>query len=109
MNHDKLNFSYNWNNKLDCAVFTTLRLHNPKIYYAGALKSVYLKDVYKKDVEIMAVKKMLLGSITEYTAGVDTGYSAQECQKLIKTMYKSRNINWATQLLDFMLLKTIKK
>lgn len=27
-----LNFSKNWNNKLDCKVFTTLRLHNPNKY-----------------------------------------------------------------------------
>lgn len=101
-----LPFSYNWNNKLDCNVFTTLRLAQDK-YYVGNKFCVVLNSEPGKHVEIIAVKKILIGQITDYIAGIDTGYSVQECQKLIKTMYKNSNIEWDKQLLSFILLKTI--
>jgi hypothetical protein len=34
---------------------------------------------------------------------LDTGYSVEEMVKLIKTMYKNKNIDWTIQRLDFCL------
>jgi hypothetical protein len=45
--------------------------------------------------------------INDYIALLDTGYPAAECQDLIRKMYKNKNINWDTQLIDFILLRYI--
>lgn len=37
-----IRFSYNWNNKLNCKAFTTIRLHSPERYFLGAKFNVYL-------------------------------------------------------------------
>lgn len=106
--YDKLNFSYNWNNKLDCNVFTTLRLKSER-YKVGNKFRLFLKEDHKKDVEIIAVKHFPLSNITDYIAGLDTGYTAPERQALIKKMYTNKNIDWSSQQLAFVLFKTIKR
>ena len=40
---------------------------------------------------------MKLHQINEYIARIDTGYSADECQNIIRTMYKNKRIDWNTQ------------
>lgn len=104
---DKLNFSFNWNNKLACSFFTTIRLKNPK-YHVGAKFSACLKDKALKEVEVVAVKHLKLTEINDYIAGLDTGYDAVECRQLIKNMYKNKVADWNNQELAFVLLKTIK-
>lgn len=103
---EDLKFTYNWNGKLNCECFTTLRLHNPKKYYLGAIKNVKLQESPKGKAVVIGVQSFLIGQVSEYVARLDTGLSAAECQKMIRTMYKNNpRINWSTQQLDFVLLK----
>lgn len=104
----ELNFSTNWNNKLNCQCFTTIRLHNPKKYFIGAVFRVFLKGFLKGRAEVVGVKICTLKDINEYVARLDTGYSAAECRKIIQTMYKGKPIVWERQLLNFCLLRYIK-
>lgn len=101
----ELNFSTNWNNKLNCRCFTTIRLHNPKKYFIGAVFSVFLKGILKGRAEVIGVKICTIKDISEYVARLDTGYSAEECQKMLREMYKNKPIVWERQLLDFCLLR----
>lgn len=104
-----LNFSTNWNSKLNCQCFTTIRLHNPKKYFPGARFNVYLKGHFKGSAQVIGVKICLLKDVSEYVARLDTGYSAAEFKKIIQTMYKGKPIAWERQLLDFCLLRYIKE
>ncbi len=106
MEREPLKFTTNWNNKLNCSCFTTLRLHNPKKYYVGAKKDVYLDNRPKGPATIIGVQSFLLEQISEFVARIDTGYSADECKKIIREMYKKVPlIDWSKQKLDFSLIQ----
>lgn len=100
-----LDFSYNWNNKLNGKYFTTIRLHNPLKYCVGNILKVTLKLQPRGRVKILRVKTMTIDQINDYIACLDTGYQAEECKKFLKGMYKNKGINWNTQVLDFCLLQ----
>lgn len=108
MNTEDLRFTTNWNGKLNCSCFTTLRLHNESKYVVGAVKNILLSGVLKGQASIIGVQTFLLKDISEYVARIDTALSAKECQQMIRTMYKNYPlINWDNQLLDFVLLKYV--
>lgn len=105
----KLTFSYNWNNKLDCLAFTTLRLRNDNKYQVGRAFEIDCPDVKPAPVIILQVKHLRIDQLTEGMCRVDTGYSKAETDKLIRTMYiNKKNINWATQQLSWVLLRKLK-
>jgi hypothetical protein len=105
----KINFSYNWNNKLNCDAFTTLRLRDDSKYFAGAQGEAYLKNELVSAVMIVAIKHFTIDKINEHIARVDTGYPREKAIAIIKTMYKNRNLNWETQRLSFIMLIKIKQ
>lgn len=103
-----LSFGHNWNNKLDCNCFSTIRLHNPKKYWAGSRAIVELKGKPKPHpAEVCYVKTFYLKDMTEAMALLDTGYSKEEATKMIMTMYKNivRDIHQAR--FDFVVLRYI--
>lgn len=106
---ETLEFATNWNHKLDCDYFTTIRLQNPKKYAKGNEFQVLLhsgkKQVIKGVVEVIEVRNVFLTGLDDYTCMLDTGYNAVETQKLIKTIYKNKSINWDRQLLSVIMLK----
>jgi len=104
MEEENLDFTYNWNNKLDCNAFSTLRIRNDKKYFVGARKNVRLKETKKGIADIVAVSYFTLDKINESIARLDTGYSVEQCREIIKTMYKNKPIDWSTQQLVFCIL-----
>ena len=71
--NERLEFTQNWNGKLNCDSFTTMRLHNPIKYCVGAVKQVYLKGIWKGNARIIDVKRIHLSDINQFTAKLDTG------------------------------------
>lgn len=101
-----LNFSFNWNTKLRCRNFTTIRLRDDTKYFKGARLAITLQNYQKGVAKVIDVKTMTLDRINEWIARLDTGYSAQECREKIKTMYKNVPlIDWKTQELVYVLLE----
>lgn len=100
-----LAFSNNWNGKLNCECFTTIRLADRTKYYPGARKRVILKGQLKGFATILQVKPFLLEELNEFTARIDTGLSLQQCADVIRTMYKHRPVNWKMQPLALILLQ----
>jgi len=106
---NELDFSYNWNNKLaSLKAFTTLRLKNDNRFREGETYRITIKGKFLCYAEIRHIKNFLLKDINDYIAYLDTGYSAEECRKIITTMYKNKVRNWDIQQLSFILLIKIK-
>lgn len=87
-----IDFSYNWNNKLDCKAFTTLRLANER-YVEGRRYAVRLKGELKGDYRIEKIKTIFLNQINEYISYLDTGYSVADCKNVIKKMYPKIDVD----------------
>ena len=87
---NQIKFTYNWNNKLHCKAFTTLRLHNDK-YVVGQAYEIYLKNgkewTFKGTAELKAKRTFKKSRINEFIAFLDTGYSSGKCQEIIGKMY----------------------
>ena len=101
-----INFSYNWNNKLNCKAFTTIRLKNVNKYQIGKEYNILLKKQLLKSAIIEDIKTIYFNQINEFIARVDTGYSAEETKNILKKMYSK--INLETQPFSLILLSTIK-
>lgn len=107
---ERIEFTTNWNGKLNCNSFTTMRLHNPVKYCVGAIKQIYLQGVWKGNAKIIEVRRIYLREINRFIAKLDTGLSPEDCRQLFRTMYKNRpGINWETQLIDLCLLEYTKE
>jgi hypothetical protein len=95
-----LNFSTNWNNKLNNKAFTTLRLSNR--FCVGDKIEITLKDKKICNVEIIDKACFTLDKINNYISYLDTGYSPDECKNILKKMYK--NFDWGMQKIYFYLM-----
>ena len=98
-----LKFSYNWNRKLDCNAFTTLRLARPGYYAEGQDYYVKLKEQDRGLATLQRIKTLRLAQLNDFIAYLDTGYGLDQTIDIIKKMYKNQNINWETQELYLML------
>lgn len=105
---ERLDFNENWNGKLNCQCFTTIRLHNPIKNCVGAIKQIYLKDRYKGDAKIMHVSRITLDQINLPMAKLDSGLLPDELRAKLRELYKSHRPNWNTQTLDFLVLEYLK-
>lgn len=102
----EIGFSYNWNNKLGCNSFTTIRLHQPNKYQLNQVYQIKLKGEYLFDAQIIAIKPFMYNNLNEFIAHLDTGYSAEECKNIILKMYP--NVNFETTTISLILLHKIK-
>jgi len=107
---ETLKFSYNWNNKLECKAFTTIR--KSWRYQVGDIVKVELHNkgnLYPElafEAEIIDRRPLRLEHINDWIAQLDTGYSADECRQILQRMYK--NDDWSKPLCWY-LLKRIEK
>lgn len=83
----KITFTTNWNNKLDCKAFTTLRLRNDSKYVPGQKYSIYHKDKFRGYAVIRSISHFHLHNLNNFISYLDTGYSKEECAAIIKKMY----------------------
>lgn len=87
-------FSTNWNKKLNCDFFTTLRLRNDKKYQVGSVHKIMLKEngVFRDygKATVVALRILRLHQLNEFICGLDTGYSVDETKNILHTMYKEK-------------------
>lgn len=86
---NEISFSYNWNNKLQCHRFTTIRAANPAKYKIGNVYDIKYKDQCFQ-AQIIDIRTISLDQINEFIGGVDTGYSAEEAKTILRRMYKDK-------------------
>lgn len=89
MQNERLDFSYNWNNKLENKCFSTIRIFSKK-YSIGNLFDVYLKDNFLFIAKIKFEKSFFMNQLNEPMSLLDTGYSKSETLDILKKMYKNR-------------------
>jgi hypothetical protein len=104
---DFIGFSYNWNNKLSCRAFTTIRLHNPSKYILNERYYIRLKSNEIGTGQIVAINDFLLKNLTTTVAYIDTGYCKEECTKIINKMYS--NVDFNVQKLSLITIVMDKK
>lgn len=103
---ETLRFSYNWNNKLTGQYFTTIRLENQR-FQKGKTLTVQLQEKNLFEAMIMDTRILRLEDINEWIAGIDTGYSREDTQKIFRKMYPTKD--FTTQKLILILLRKIKR
>ena len=101
-----LNFSTNWNNKLDCKYFTTIRIYNPILHKTGNKFDINLRKKPKIKAEIIAVKKGYVKDLGGYDCYLDTGYSKRETISIMQKMYPK--VNFQHQQVALILLKKLE-
>jgi hypothetical protein len=79
-----IGFTTNWNNKLDCDLFTTIRANGN--YNVGERVLIKLKGQAQFTVEVILKKDLNIDKIPDYVAYLDTGYDAVETKKTLLKM-----------------------
>jgi len=97
-----IKFSYNWNGKLCNKAFTTIRLHNPRKYIKDNVYNIELNNEILGQAKLIDIKTITPANLNNYISFLDTGYSPNETQKILTTMYK--NVSFERVLFDFCLL-----
>lgn len=109
--NEQLIFSTNWNNKLQCTCFSTIRLRNDKRYMLNKSFDIVSRagsaNVDWGKARIVSITHFRLSQLTEAMAFIDTAYGRSECQGIIRTIYKNIVSNFETQDFSFIILKKI--
>lgn len=88
---NRLTFSHNWNKKLDCDVFSTIRLWNPNLYYEGKFVEIWDNSTtpgrFKGRGKYELVSPFKLNQLKPAAAMLDTGYSLPETLAMIRKIY----------------------
>lgn len=108
-----LEFSYNWNRKLDCKSFSTVRIENPSKYILLDEYLVILKtkgkgpDIDKGIARLQSISHFFLDKVSPAISYLDANLNVFEFQKLVLRMYKNHNINFQAQRLSFLVFQYI--
>jgi len=102
MQTNKIEFSYNWNNKLENKAFTTIRLHNPKKYLVGNVYDIEINGNAKGTATLHEIRILKINQLNDFICFIDTGYNREQTIKMLQRMYKNINVN--TAVFDFCLL-----
>ena|SRR3972149_5956685 len=101
---EQIVFSYNWNKKLECNYFTTLRI-SPRIT-VGEKYQVMLKGFPYKVVKCVHKEAVMMRNLSDNMCWLDTGYGREGTIKILKRMYPV--VIWETTPLYICVLETQK-
>lgn len=109
---EHLNFSNNWNKKLDCDVFSTIRRWNPAVHYEGREVDIYDNSVnparYKGRGKYAIVSEFKLNQLKPAAAFLDTGYPLAETLNIIRTMYYKKVPDIESESFAYIIIRKIK-
>lgn len=103
----KMEFSTNWNRKLWCQTFSSIRLFSDK-YQLNGVFEIYNRKGYLGAKQIVHIFSFRLEQLTETMAFLDTGYSRAETIAIIKKIYSKSPIDWSKQPLLYMILSDFR-
>lgn len=112
VNIRRIRFSKNWNNKLDCLAFTTIRLSDDKTYIVGEVYEIWEDvddgSVFKGTAELKQKRKEYKNDLDQMTCFLDTGMNAGKTKELLDRIYPAKS-KGKNPLLDILLLVWVKK
>ncbi len=112
MINEKLFFSKNWNNKLNCDYFTTFRLSNSNKFKVQNVFNVFLKTksgiVEFKPARLLISEQCLLTDVDDLFCYVDTGLCRNEFIPMILKLYKISNYQVSQLLFTKLLFEKVK-
>ena len=96
-------FSHNWNNKLNCTYFTTLRMSDR--LNKGDFVRIMLKATVTGYGYVVEKKRTSMGALkgNDFICGLDTGYTPAETPGILRTMYKGKEIQDDTPLFLYLI------
>jgi hypothetical protein len=103
---EKLEFSTNWNNKLDCKCFTTIRLFNQSKHFRGNQFDVFLQKKFKGKAIVLGITIAKLEQLNDYVCYLDTGYNRLETIGILRKIYP--RIDFDKQKICIILLEKIE-
>lgn len=101
----KITFNHNWNGKLFCTCFTSIRLRNDHKYKCGYEYDVILKGFNTGPAILTDVRHFHIDQINDFIALLDTGYNKEETITMLKTMYKNIVPDWGKQQISLLLFR----
>lgn len=108
-----LNFDRNYNRKLDCDFFSTIRLWNPAIHYEGREVNIYDKSGstprFKGRGCYVQVSEIKLHQLKPAAAMLDTGCPLQETKTILRTIYRDKVPDVETASFAYIIVQKIKK
>ena len=101
---EQIKFTYNWNNKLDCNFFTTIRLQSKKFEKNKNFEIVLKNQVHCK-VVIVDMWICKINDLKDFVCYLDTGYNNKETINMFKKMYSGVDFTQTNMVL--LLLKKV--
>lgn len=102
---DRLNFKTNWNNKLNCKVFSTIRPQRAEDFYKLEKKyEIYLNKEFKGIAKIILIQGFHILALSDIECLLDTGYGKDETLKIIEKMYDNQY-----QYFEYIILKYLSQ
>ena len=104
---ETIRFNKNWNQKLCCDNYTTIRLHSNKFYVGNILETVCKTDnsEIKEMAKVVYVRSYRLNDIPEEVFWTDCGMSKEHAIQMIEKMYLKYNIHIHSAKWDVMVLQ----
>lgn len=102
----EIRFSRNWNNKLSCGYFTTYRLKSER-FHIGETFRIMLGNKLLFYADVVEVEDTFLHKVSDFDTLLDAGMSADNFRQMLKTMYKSYNIDWSSRAISRILFKRL--
>jgi len=103
-----ISFNLNWNCKLYCNVFSTLRPRDDEKYQLDEVYQILLKGNDMGEAKAVMIKHFKLSMMTEAIALIDTGYTKQRAIEIIATLYPNIE-NIADHEFSYILLERTNK
>lgn len=104
---EEIKFNKNWNQKLCCDCFTTIRLHSKKFFEGNILETVCKTEnsEIRDRVKVMYVKSYRLNDIPEEIFWTDCGMGKRDAIDMIEKMYSKYDIHIHSAKWDVVVLK----
>lgn len=103
---EKLTFSTNWNSKLECNCFTTIRLYNLAKHFQGNQFEIFLQKKFKSKALVLGTVITKLDKLSDYVCYLDTGYNKEQTKEIFRKMYP--HIDFKQQKICILLLQRIE-
>ena len=110
---ETISFTHNWNNKLYCRSFSTVRIENPIKYrlhqeYRIFLNQVKGKPPIDRGVAVLRhIEYFNLFDVNPAVCYLDANLNKETFIKLVLTMYKNSGIDFNTKRMSFLVLQFI--